>query len=77
MTAQNEEVNCLKYRKMKMFKLGLILVCVWLVASFLDQSQSKVKYNWSNPGLISTLQSILLKKKILKKFKKIKGYAQS
>ena len=55
MTVQKEEVNCLKYRKMKMFKLGLILVSVWLVASFLDQSQSKEKYNQSSPGLISTL----------------------
>ena len=50
MTAQNEEVNCLKYRKMKMFRVDFSLCVIGCKFSgpITEQSEVQLKQSWFN-----------------------------
>ena len=50
MTAQNEEVNCLKYRKMKMFRVDFSLHAIGCKFSgpITEQSEVQLKQSWFN-----------------------------
>ena len=71
MTAQNEEVNCLKYRKMKMFRVDFSLHVIGCKFSgpITEQSEVQLKQSWFN---FNTPINIAKKKKFFLNLKKLK-----